>query len=98
MTAEVEHASYRSCTVPKCHYSLTLGTHAPQGYGSRSVCVTVCVCVCVSVHVCVSVCIYMLPCRLAATYLACIVDSAAAMMSISIIGSHALMCHRSIGR
>ena len=33
---------------------LTLGVHAPEGYGSCSVCVSVCVCVCVCV--CVSVC------------------------------------------
>ena len=33
--------------------SLTLGAHAPEGYGSCPVCVSVCVCVCVCV--CVSV-------------------------------------------
>ena len=33
---------------------LTLGAHAPEGYGSCPVCVSVCVCVCVCV--CVSVC------------------------------------------
>ena len=36
-----------------CSLSLTLGAHAPEGYGSCPVCVSVCVCVCVCV--CVSV-------------------------------------------
>ena len=30
---------------------LTLGAHAPEGYGSCPVCVSVCVCVCVCVSV-----------------------------------------------
>ena len=34
---------------------LTLGAHAPEGYGSCPVCVCVCLSVCVCVCVCVSV-------------------------------------------
>ena len=34
---------------------LTLGMHAPEGYGSCPVCVSVCVCVCLCVCVCMSV-------------------------------------------
>ena len=34
---------------------LTLGAHAPEGYGSCPVCVSVCLSVCLSVCVCVCV-------------------------------------------
>ena len=42
--------------ITKLMYTLlTLGAHAPEGYGSCPVCVCVCVCVSVCVCVCVSV-------------------------------------------